>query len=264
MIKKIIIIFALINSLGFSHKKPIDSNTSLDFSDSAIIDFPVNLKLNNHEINEKLIEQLEAPFENFKELRKKSIRLPLQRKYYALYELIRRFPESKVKLVLRTSEEIDAEYKWHQSGGIIKLAQDFRAEGKTPEEAQKLAEEIYNDLFGEGLEERNFQAAKTQFLTWWQENKDYIEYYGNNQYRIIPLEEREPKQQEISPEAKDSKINLNLLAKNTPQQPKPQEEDQTIETTNSEKQTPTWLIYALAALGLIVLLLVIKKLKNKE
>ncbi len=69
-----------------------------------------------------------------------------------------------------------------------------------------------------------------------------------------------------------TKINPNLLATNTPQvnqpkqttqQTKPQAE-QTATTTASEQQSPTWLIYTLVALGLVVLLLVVKKLQNKE
>ncbi|GEM_PF-2910230 len=67
------------------------------------------------------------------------------------------------------------------------------------------------------------------------------------------------------------KINKQALATNTPQvnqpkqttqQTKPQAEI-AAETKPSEKQTPTWLIYALTALGLIVLSLVVKKLRNK-
>ncbi|GEM_PF-5540815 len=118
--------------------------------------------------------------------------------------------------------------------------------------------------------QKAFELTQSKIRTWWAENKDYIEYYGDNQYRIIPLEEREPKKQETPSEPKDSKINPNLLTKTntqqsttqkTTQQPKPQQ------TTSKSKATEdnftNWVIYVLAVVILLIILIFLKLKKTK-
>ncbi|GEM_PF-3393683 len=150
----------------------------------------------------------------------------------------------------------------------------FQNENQLPAEQKKQALKILK----EALQSKNTNNLEFQYY-WLNIGLDELLLKNNvntlTDSQIFHLIDKKLKSLENELNVKGTSINPNLLTNNTNQQPTTQttqpqqttqqakaQEEQTTATT-SEQQTPVWLIYALAALGLVLLLLVIKKLKNK-